>query len=103
MAFGYLDPRMDTTCPFLPKVFGQPSKSPAPAADTVSWEFPDAVPEVDFDGVIGVEAAVWCETIQDEADLNMMRLLRFRGARLAAAQQRGVGGLLRTSGAQGPL
>ncbi|GAA3875531.1 hypothetical protein GCM10022275_25410 [Tessaracoccus defluvii] len=61
------------------------------------------MPEVDFDGVIGVEAAVWCETIQDEADLNMMRLLRFRGARLAAAQQRGVGGLLRTSGAQGPL
>ena len=69
----------------------------------MSWEFPDAVPEVDFDGVIGVEAAVWCETIQDEADLNMMRLLRFRGARLAAAQQHGVGGLLRTSGAQGPL
>ena len=71
----------------------------------MSWEFPDAVPEVDFDGVIGVEAAVWCETIQDEADLNMMRLhrLRFRGARLAAAQQRGVGGLIRTSGAQGPL
>ena len=69
----------------------------------MSWEFPDAVAEVDFDGVIGVEAAVWCETIQDEADLNMMRLLRFRGARLAAAQQRGVGGLLRTSGAQGPL
>lgn len=45
-----------------------------------------------LDGVIGVEAAVWCETIQDEADLNMMRLLRLpvsrsRAGRRAAARR----------------
>jgi hexosaminidase len=60
---------------------GLPFYSPASVRDTVDWDPLGNIPGVQSEAQIaGVEAAIWCETIPTEADLQFMLLPRLPGA-----------------------
>ncbi|MFE4198658.1 family 20 glycosylhydrolase [Paenarthrobacter sp. NPDC056912] len=52
---------------------------PKSTADSIAWDPETVIPEADMSGVIGIEAAVWCETVESEADLHMLLLPRLAG------------------------
>src|SRR5699024_7747788 len=47
--------------------------------DSMDWTPATVVPEAGIDNVVGVEAAIWCETIVTAADLHMLLLPRLAG------------------------
>jgi hexosaminidase len=48
-------------------------------ADSYNWDPSTILPELPTNRVAGVEAAIWCETIEDESDLFFQLLPRLAG------------------------
>lgn len=48
-------------------------------ADSYNWDPATILPELPTDRIAGVEAAIWCETIEDESDLFFQLLPRLAG------------------------
>lgn len=60
---------------------GLPFYTPRSIQDGIDWDPADITPGVDSDAQIaGVEAAIWCETITTQEDLEFMLLPRLPGA-----------------------
>jgi hexosaminidase len=69
---------------------GLPVYPPASLRDGIAWEPGDELSGVDEEVIVGIEAAVWCETVQDGRDLEFLLLPRLCGAAEKAWAGRGV-------------
>ncbi|MFF1635275.1 beta-N-acetylhexosaminidase [Leifsonia sp. NPDC058248] len=70
---------------------GLPVYPAATLRDFIEWDPVDVTPGVDDEErLVGVEAAVWCETVRDRDDLEFLLLPRLPGAAETAWAERGA-------------
>ncbi|MEV5964005.1 family 20 glycosylhydrolase [Kribbella sp. NPDC051952] len=77
----HAEPSSDPAQEELRKRVGLPFYTPVSIRGGIDWDPLDVTPQVDSDTQIaGVEAAIWCETITSQEDLEFMLLPRLPGA-----------------------